>query len=54
MLRIFCVNALGIAGTVAALVPLLGRRRPLGTRRTVPRRAAAPVVPLLPQRAQTW
>jgi hypothetical protein len=54
-LRIAWVNFLGIAGTVVALMPLLDRRRPIGTRRAgAPREAAGPAFPSDPRtRAQT-
>jgi hypothetical protein len=39
-LRIAWVNLVAVAGAVSALVPLLGRRRPVGTRAATPRRAA--------------
>ncbi|HET7752883.1 MAG TPA: hypothetical protein VFK85_03150 [Anaeromyxobacteraceae bacterium] len=48
-LRIAWVNLVGIAGTVAALLPLLDRRRPVGTRRAVTR-PDAPVIPIAARR----
>ena len=51
-LRIAWVNLVAVAGTVAALVPLLGRRRPVGTRTSALRRPAARVIPFAGRRAQ--
>ena len=48
-LRIAWVNAVAVAGTVAALFPLLDRRRPVGTRRDVERRDAQ-VIPIAAKR----
>jgi hypothetical protein len=48
-IRIAWVNLVGIAGTVAALAPLLDRRRPIGTRRAVAR-PDAPVIPMTGRR----
>jgi hypothetical protein len=48
-LRIAWVNLLGIAGTVAALLPLLDRRRPIGTRSALTR-PDAPVIPIAARR----
>jgi hypothetical protein len=48
-LRIAWVNLVGVAGTVAALVPLLDRRRPIGTRRAITR-PDAPVIPIAARR----
>ena len=39
-LRIAWVNLVAVAGAVSALVPLLARRRPMGTRAATPRRDA--------------
>jgi hypothetical protein len=47
-LHVFFRNLLALVGAVAALAPLLLRRRPLGHRTEVPRHAAR-VIPL-PQR----
>jgi hypothetical protein len=46
--RLFLVNLVALAGAVAALLPLVLRRRPLGHRTQVPRPTAR-VIPL-PQR----
>jgi hypothetical protein len=48
-LRIAWVNLIGVAGTIAALAPLLDRRRPIGTRRAVTR-PDAPVIPIAARR----
>lgn len=48
-LRIAWVNLVGIAGTIAALLPLLDRRRPVGTRRALTR-PDAPVIPIAARR----
>jgi hypothetical protein len=48
-IRIAWVNLVGIAGTVAALAPLLDRRRPIGTRRGGTR-TDAPVIPMTGRR----
>lgn len=48
-LRIAWVNLVGIAGTVAALLPLLDRRRPIGARRALTR-PDAPVIPIAARR----
>jgi hypothetical protein len=50
-LRIAWVNVAAVAGAVAALAPLLRRRRPVGTRSAAGRRPAA-VIPLAARRAQ--
>ncbi len=44
-LRIILLNVVAFAGAVAALAPLLVRRRPVRQRRTVPRRTGR-VIPL--------
>jgi hypothetical protein len=44
--RVAWVNLVAVAGTVAALFPLLGRRRPVGTRSSRLRDRGAPVIPL--------
>ncbi len=49
-LRIAWVNFVAVLGAVSALVPLLGRRRPIGHRAVMPRRAAR-VIPFA-KRAQ--
>jgi hypothetical protein len=48
-LRIAWVNLIGVAGSIAALAPLLDRRRPIGTRRAVTR-PDAPVIPIAARR----
>ena len=48
-LRIAWVNLVGVAGTMVALLPLLDRRRPVGTRRDVERREAQ-VIPIAAKR----
>jgi hypothetical protein len=48
-LRIAWVNLVGIAGTVVALMPLLDRRRPIGSRRTATRPDAT-VIPMTDRR----
>jgi hypothetical protein len=48
-LRIAWVNLIGVAGSIAALAPLLDRRRPIGTRRAVTR-PDAPAIPIAARR----
>lgn len=50
-LRIAWVNLVAVGGAVAALAPLLGRRRPVGTR-SLARRQPARVLPFAARRAQ--
>jgi hypothetical protein len=50
-LRIAWVNLVAVCGVVAALTPLLWRRRPVGTRTALPREAAR-VIPFEKRRVQ--
>jgi hypothetical protein len=50
--RIAWVNLVAVAGAVSALAPLLVRRRPAVTRRGLPRKVAARVIPFAAKRAQ--
>jgi hypothetical protein len=45
-LRIAWVNIAAVAGAAAALAPLVGRRRPIGTRSPTARGELARVIPL--------
>ena len=51
-LRIAWVNLVAVSGAVAALAPLLGRRRPVGRRSAPGGRPPAPVIPITGRRAQ--
>jgi hypothetical protein len=52
-LRIAWVNLVAVAGSVAALAPLLGRRRPVGSRSAPGSRRGGRVIPFTgPRRAQ--
>lgn len=48
-LRVLLLDLVALCGAVVALAPLLVRRRPIGRRAQVPRRAAR-VIPLPPRR----
>jgi hypothetical protein len=52
LLRIAWVNLVAVAGVVAALSPLLWRRRPIGTRSAM-RATSARVIPFARRRAQS-
>jgi hypothetical protein len=51
-LRIAWVNLVAVAGATVALLPLVGRRRPVGIRTATFRRRPAEVIPLEQRRAQ--
>lgn len=55
LLRIAWVNLVAVAGSIAALAPLAGRRRPVGSRSAPGRRPGARVIPIdsAPRRAQS-
>ncbi len=44
--RVAWVNLVAVAGSIAALFPLLARRRPVGMRASRPRERSARVIPL--------
>jgi hypothetical protein len=48
--RIAWVNLVAVGGAVAAMVPLLGRRRPVGMRAAAVRRQSASVIPIAARR----
>lgn len=48
--RIAWVNLVAVLGAVAALVPLLGRRRPVGASTAALRRPDARVIPIAERR----
>jgi hypothetical protein len=51
-LKIAWVNLVAVGGAVAALAPLLGRRRPVGMRTSLEHRPPARVLPFAGRRAQ--
>jgi hypothetical protein len=52
LLRIAWVNLVAVAGVVAALSPLLWRRRPVGTRTAALPASSARVIPFARRRVQ--